>query len=97
MKVCQLCAVDFTLRRFLLPLVDAMTAQGWTVEAVCSSGPETPELRAAGYAIRNIEIARSMNPFLALVSTFRLLRMLFSLLHRRARFVTCNLSVVVYD
>jgi len=75
MKVCQLCAVDFTLCRFLLPLVDAMTAQGWTVEAVCSSGPETPELRAAGYAIRNIEIARSMNPFLALVSTFHLFRL----------------------
>ena len=36
MKVCQLCAVDFTLKHFLLPLVDGMRAQGWRVTAVCS-------------------------------------------------------------
>ena len=39
LKVCQLCAVDFTLDKFLLPLVDGMAAQGWEVVSVCSDGP----------------------------------------------------------
>jgi len=72
MKVCQLCAVDFTLRRFLLPLVDAMKSQAWTVESVCSVGPDTPALRTAGYVVRTVGIARSMNPVSALISTVRL-------------------------
>lgn len=45
MKVCQLCAVDFTLKHFLLPLVDGMRAQGWRVTAVCSDGPLVGAMR----------------------------------------------------
>lgn len=44
MKVCQLCAVDFTLKNFLLPLIDGMQEKGWQVTAVCSDGPFVPEL-----------------------------------------------------
>lgn len=72
MKVCQLCAVDFTLRRFLLPLVDSMNSEGWTVDSVCSDGPDTQVLREAGYAVRTVGIARSMNPLSALISTIQL-------------------------
>lgn len=77
MKVCQLCAVDFTLRHFLLPLIDGMREKGWQVTAVCSDGPFVPELRSRGYRIENVHIARSMNPlavmrsFVALVRLFR--------------------------
>ena len=48
LKVCQLCAVDFTLKHFLTALVDGMRAEGWSVTAVCSDGPFVPALRAAG-------------------------------------------------
>jgi glycosyltransferase involved in cell wall biosynthesis len=81
MKVCQLCAVDFTLKNFLLPLIDGMRATGWKVTAVCSDGPFVPGLRERGYSIETVAIARSMNPLAALRSTIALIR-----LFRRERF-----------
>lgn len=85
MRVCQLCAVDFTLRTFLLPLIDGMRGRGWEVTAVCSDGPHIVGLRSAGYRIETVPIARSMNPvlaaqtLLALVKLFR--RQRFDVLH----------------
>ena len=81
MKVCQLCAVDFTLKKFLLPLIDGMQREGWQVTAVCSDGPFVPALRERGYAIETVPIARSMNPLAALRSMMALVR-----LFRRERF-----------
>lgn len=81
MKVCQLCAVDFTLKNFLLPLIDGMQEKGWQVTAVCSDGPFVAELRSRGYRIENIHIARSMNPFAVMRSFITLVRFF-----RRERF-----------
>ena len=36
LKICQLCAVDFTLKHFLTPLIDGMHNKGWIVTSVCS-------------------------------------------------------------
>lgn len=80
-KVCQLCAVDFTLQKFLLPLIDGMRAAGWQVVAVCSDGPAVKELRDAGYRIETVPIARNLNPLRHAISIVRLLRLL-----RRERF-----------
>jgi glycosyltransferase involved in cell wall biosynthesis len=73
-RVCQLCAVDFTLKNFLLPLIDGMHEMGWKVTAVCSDGPEIARLRDQGYRIDTIEIARSMNPWLVIRSLIVLTR-----------------------
>lgn len=81
MRVCQLCAVDFTLNNFLLPLIDGMQEKGWQVTAVCSDGPFTDKLKSRGYRIENVRIARSMNPLLVIQSLIALLR-----LFRRERF-----------
>ena len=75
MKVCQLCAVDFTLKNFLLPLIDGMQKKGWQVTAVCSDGPFVAGLRLRGYRIENIRIARSMNPLLVMQSLIALVRL----------------------
>lgn len=72
LRVCQLCAVDFTLKHFLLPLIDGMQSHGWEVTAVCSDGPEIPGLRARGYTVDTITIARSLNVFKHAVSVVRL-------------------------
>ena len=72
MKVCQLCAVDFTLKKFLLPLIDGMHELGWEVTAVCSDGKEIAGLRVEGYHIDTLPIARSLNPWFALRSLFAL-------------------------
>ena len=81
LKVCQLCAVDFTLAHFLTALVDGMQTQGWAVTAVCSDGPFVKPLRARGYQIETLTIARGLNPFRHLVSLFKLIA-----LFRRERF-----------
>lgn len=81
LKVCQLCAVDFTLQHFLLPLIDGMRSAGWNVTAVCSDGPAIPGLRSLGYRIETVPIARSLNPFRHSRSLLELVR-----LFRRERF-----------
>jgi len=85
MKICQLCAVDFTLKNFLLPLIDGMQSQGWQVVAVCADGPTVSDLRKRGYRIETAPISRSMNPFAALRALFALIRLFsrekFDVLH----------------
>ena len=80
-KVCQLCAVDFTLAHFLTPLIDGMQAQGWKVTAVCSDGRFIAPLRERGYRIETLAISRGLNPFRHLVSLIKLIA-----LFRRERF-----------
>ncbi len=81
MKVCQLCTVDFTLQKFLLPLIDAMRDVGWDVTAVSSDGPYIAGLRKAGYRIETLSIARSVVSFSHFKSLWQLVRLL-----RRERF-----------
>lgn len=65
MKICQLCAVDFTMARLLLPLLVALKARGHEVVAICSPGPLLERVEAAGIRIRPVAIERSMNPLAA--------------------------------
>lgn len=80
-KICQLCAVDFTLEKFLLPLIDAQKEEGWEVVGVCSDGPYVRRLQKKGYRVDTLHIARSMNPVSAIRSIIGLYR-----LFRKSRF-----------
>ena len=77
LKICQLCAVDFTLKYLLTPLIDGMRDAGWQVTAVCGDEGQVAGLRARGYAITTIAISRGFNPFkhgwsmLKLIALFR--------------------------
>jgi glycosyltransferase involved in cell wall biosynthesis len=62
LKICQLCAVDFTLYHFLLPLMRAMRAQGHEVVGVCSDGPLAGHVRDAGFRVVATRIVRGYNP-----------------------------------
>lgn len=73
-KVCQLCAVDFTAKHFLLPLIDGMKEEGWSVTTTCSNGKFVAGMREDGYRIKTISIARSMNPVLVVRSLIDLVR-----------------------
>lgn len=75
LKVCQLCAVDFTLKKFLLPLIEGMHQRGWDVVSVCSDGPFVDEIRSSGLRIETMNIARSMNPLSAFMSLIALIRL----------------------
>ncbi len=85
LKVCQLCAVDFTLKHFLLPLIDGMRREGWQVVSVCSQGGHIEELRRRGYPVIVTPISRSLNLFAHLISVWRLYRIFrnerFDILH----------------
>lgn len=59
MKVAQLCAVDFTLYHFLLPLMEGMRAAGHEVVGVCSDGALLDGVREAGFRVEAVPIARS--------------------------------------
>ncbi len=76
-RVLQMCAVDFTVRQFLVPLVERLQRDGYQVSVACSSGPHFEELIARGIDMRENPVARSGNVFLharSLWNTYRLLR-----------------------
>lgn len=61
MKICQLCAVDFTLYHFILPLMRAQRAAGHEVVGVCADGPWLAKVRAAGFRVEPVPFERSLN------------------------------------
>ncbi|WP_419901847.1 glycosyltransferase family 4 protein [Kiloniella sp.] len=63
MKICQICAVDFSLYHMLLPLMKGMRDAGHEVVGVCSDGPLVEKIRAEGFRVETIEIERSLNIF----------------------------------
>jgi glycosyltransferase involved in cell wall biosynthesis len=72
MKVCQVCAVDFTVEKFLLQLIDGMESIGWEVTTICTDGPAVSFLSKKGYRFRTVSIARSMNIFKAIGAIYNL-------------------------
>jgi glycosyltransferase involved in cell wall biosynthesis len=60
MKICQLCAVDFTFYRFLLPLAEAEIAAGHEVVAVCADGSLVERLRGAGIRVETVGFSRDL-------------------------------------
>jgi glycosyltransferase involved in cell wall biosynthesis len=85
LKICQLCAVDFTLYHFLLPLMRAMRERGHDVVGVCSDGALLARARAEGFRIEATPIVRGYDPiehwrtFRALLRLFKTER--FDLVH----------------
>ena len=75
-KIAQLCAVDFTLRHFLLPLMEGLRAEGHEVVGVCAEGPLLEPVRAAGFRVEPVEIERSFN-LLRHFGAYRELKALF--------------------
>ncbi|MBI1245741.1 MAG: glycosyltransferase [Alphaproteobacteria bacterium] len=85
MKICQLCAVDFTLYHFLLPLMHGMRAAGHEVVGACARGELAGKVEAQGFRVLDVPVRRSADPlalwhaYRALVQTFRAER--FDLVH----------------
>lgn len=77
LKICQLCAVDFTLKHLLLPLVDGMQNRGWQITSVCSDGQHAEELRQQGYKHVPISISRNIFNIASHMRTIGLLYKLF--------------------
>ena len=70
LKVCQLCAVDFSVSKFLTPLIDGMKKNKWDVDIICSKGKYSKDLIKAGYNFKFVKIERSFNIFKLFNSIF---------------------------
>ena len=81
MKIGQLCAVDFTLYHFLLPLMRGLAANGHEAVGITSDGTLLAKVRQAGFRVETVPLARSYNP----VRHVRAIAALVALL-RRERF-----------
>lgn len=77
MRICQICTIDFTLYHFLLPLMRAQRDAGHDVEAACADGPFADKVRAEGFKVHAVPLARSHSPIRnarAAIALYRMLR-----------------------
>lgn len=62
MKIVQVTNVDFSLRQFVLPLMRGARARGHEVVGVCADGPLLAQVRAEGFRVVPVPMARSLSP-----------------------------------
>ncbi|MXV36741.1 MULTISPECIES: glycosyltransferase family 4 protein [unclassified Saccharibacter] len=62
MKILEITNVDFALKRFLLPLMRALRAEGHEVHGVCADGPDIEAVRHEGFTVHTVPMARSLSP-----------------------------------
>ncbi len=85
MKICEICAVDYTIYHLLRPLFRKLRDSGHEVVGVCADGPMLAPVRAEGFRIECIPSVRRLSPvahiraFVALVRLFR--RERFDIVH----------------
>ena len=76
MKILQVCAVDFTLYHFLLPLMREMAGRDHDVIAACSDGPFLKRVRAEGLRVEIIPFSRKIGALWSHVRAYRALVLL---------------------
>lgn len=76
LRVLQMCAVDFTVQQFMLPLCAALVDAGYDVTISCSRGQYFDGIKRAGFDIRENPVARSANLFSHVRSLWRTWRWL---------------------
>jgi len=85
MKICEICAVDFTIHHLLRPLFRRLRDSGHEVVGICADGPSLAPIRAEGFRIESIPSVRRLSPvvhiraFIVLVRIFR--RERFDIVH----------------
>ncbi|MBD8013373.1 glycosyltransferase family 4 protein [Planococcus wigleyi] len=76
MKILQVTAVDFTVKKFLLPLVNDLESKNYEVHIACDVKKIGQELRDEGYNIKNIPFTRNFNLFSHLNSLLKLISLI---------------------
>jgi len=60
-KIVEVTNVDFSLRQFILPLMQGARARGHEVVGVCADGPMLADLRAEGFRVLPVPMARTLS------------------------------------
>src|SRR5690349_9309768 len=89
-SILQLCAVDFTARHFLLPLMRAQRAAGFDVRLACAPGKYVSEIIDEGFSVYPIPFHRSFNLWAHAAAYHKLHRLLK---WRRFTVVHCHTPV----
>ncbi len=76
MKILQVCAVDFTLYHFLLPLIGELRRRGHHVTAACSDGPFAEHVRDSGLKVEAVPFSRNISSLSGHVRAYRALVLL---------------------
>ena len=77
MKILEITNVDFALRQFLLPLMRELREAGHDVQGACAEGAHLKAVRAEGFTVHAVPMARSLSPvaqYRAFVVLLRLIR-----------------------
>lgn len=61
MKILQVTAVDFTVKKFLLPLVDELSNEDYEVHIACNVNEIGRDLSKQGYVLKHIPFSRNLN------------------------------------
>lgn len=75
-KILEVCAIDTTVKKLLLPLINKLEEEGYVVEIVCSRGKEAEALEKKGYVFRFVNIERKINPISNIKSIIELYRII---------------------
>ncbi|MBV9757590.1 MAG: glycosyltransferase family 4 protein [Alphaproteobacteria bacterium] len=62
MKIVQVTNVDFSLRHFVLPLMRGARARGHETVGICADGPLLADIRAEGFRVVPVAMARRLAP-----------------------------------
>jgi glycosyltransferase involved in cell wall biosynthesis len=90
MKIAQIINVDFALRHFVLPLMLAERARGHEVIGICADGPHLAPVRALGFRVIAVPMARSYSP----AAQWRALRAVLAALRaERPDMVHCHMPI----
>ncbi len=73
MRILEVCAVDFTLYHFLVPLIETMSSRGHEVVAVCTDGPNAEAVRSRGIRVESIPFARRMVAIRQHIQSYKML------------------------
>jgi glycosyltransferase involved in cell wall biosynthesis len=73
-RIVYVTTVDLTVRFLLLDQMRHLQQAGYQVSAVCAPGPWTEEIRAAGIAVRHVDLRRGISPVADLAALVDLVR-----------------------
>lgn len=75
LKILQVAAVDITIEKLLLPLIDASIQQGDIVDIACHNGAIATRLVSKGYSIHHIPFSRDLNVLSHMMNVFRMIKL----------------------
>jgi len=76
LKVLQVCAIDFSAKNLLLPLMISLKGNGYNVGLACKAGENYDFIKSQGIDFYDIPVARGYNLIKHIISIYRLCKLI---------------------